>query len=324
MAFATAVNPTFADYRTALRNALTGAGFVETALSGSSEFGYTLGTSGHNVAIKMDPNIIEAVPFSGTVNSGAAWTAQNGTVVSAGTAARQVRQNPLAANMTNYWIFSDVITADEVVYVHAVCEVSPGVFSHFMVGVLNKTGSYTGGAYVQSTYVDDGGSTRNEMVMPFGANVYNQRSTYVSLIGNILNSDDTAISNGEDFLRSNCGFNHYGWDTQSFGNGEAVLVQDLYTAGTNTQNGLTPLLPLYARMQVDAVNDYLMLLGTPYDVRLINLRHFQGGDTLTIGADTWHLFPLWTKGANHLFAPVDGSGDVTDSGYFGLAYKQIP
>lgn len=324
MAFATAVNPTFADYRTALRNALTGVGFVETALSGSSEFGYTLGTSGHNVAIKMDPNVVQAVPFSGVVNSGAAWTAQNGTVVSAASVDRQVRQNPLAANMTNYWIFSDEIVTDEVVYVHAVCEVSPGVFSHFMVGVLNKTGSYTGGAYVQSTYIDDAGSSRNEMAMPFGTQVSTQRSTYVSLIGNTLNSVDSAIANGEDFLRSNCGFLDYTWNTDSFGNDEAVLAQDLYTAGTNTQNGLTPLLPLYARMEVDAADDYLMLLGTPYDVRLINIRHFQGGDTITIGADTWYLFPLWTKGGNHPFAPVDGSGDSTDSGYFGLAYKQIP
>lgn len=327
MAFTTMVNPTFSDYRTALRNALTGVGFTETALSGSNEFGYTLAATGHNFAIKMDPNIIQALPFSGAVAGGSAWTAQSGTVTSPTTAGNQVRQNPLAANMTNYWIFSRVVSAGTVVYVHAVCEVTPGVFSHFMAGVLDKSGSYAGGAYCQATFISDTATLRNrtENAIPFQCGqVSTQRSTYVSMIGSTLTSSDAgAKSNVENYLKSANGDMHVGWAPISFGNAEDSITIDLFTMGVNTQNGLTPLIPIYSKIPIGT--SHFNFLGSVHDARWVNIQYFVGGNTLTLGSDTWYLFPLWVKGAGMPLQPGLSLGeDITDTGWFGLAYKEIP
>ena len=65
-----------------------------------------------------------------------------------------------------------------------------------------------------------------------------------------------------------------------------------------------------------------MLLGTVPDARYAPVEGFAASaEEITIGADTWHLFPFLKAGSNML--PLY-SGDVVDSGLLGVAYKEVP
>ena len=56
------------------------------------------------------------------------------------------------------------------------------------------------------------------------------------------------------------------------------------------------------------------------DIRLVNIRDYSPGDTVTLCGDTWHTFPVARKGD-----PVTGRTPNTDgnSGWYGIAYKEI-
>ncbi|MDX1488564.1 MAG: hypothetical protein R3268_10210, partial [Acidiferrobacterales bacterium] len=75
---------------------------------------------------------------------------------------------------------------------------------------------------------------------------------------------------------------------------------------------LIPLYPLnvYYRPPSPSTDIY-PLLQMP-DVRGINIRHYVGGDEITVGADTWTVFPTREKGQG-----------TNATAYQGIAYKKV-
>jgi hypothetical protein len=65
----------------------------------------------------------------------------------------------------------------------------------------------------------------------------------------------------------------------------------------------------------DRSDDSARFLGWMKDVRGVNMKYFTAGDEITVGSDTWVIFPSYTKGA---------TGATTNTSmHQGIAYKKV-
>src|SRR5690606_5388829 len=84
----------------------------------------------------------------------------------------------------------------------------------------------------------------------------------------------------------------------------------------NSGDGFVPLagVPIFYR-DVTPNPDNLYLMGWMPDVRTLNRRNFNPKDEITVGVDTWKIFPHVRK---------QNTGDQNESENLGVAYKKIP
>jgi len=82
-------------------------------------------------------------------------------------------------------------------------------------------------------------------------------------------------------------------------------------------NGRTPLQTPYVQVSTDGVH---VPYGTPPNVRYINMEFFEAGDELTIGSDTWKVFPVIRRGPSkgYMNPPTEPSDEFSDN--YGIAY----
>ena len=64
----------------------------------------------------------------------------------------------------------------------------------------------------------------------------------------------------------------------------------------------------------DPNNDRVYLLGYLPNVRGLNIRNFTPGQEVTVGSDTWVMFPLSSKTESFV---------VNRSGFSGIAHKKV-
>lgn len=208
-------------------------------------------------------------------------------------------------------------------YLHVVVEVSSNIFTHFGMGELDKVGDgWTGGEYAyghrrtgselgtNSTTLLDGYQSTTNNQDPFKTatirctGMPNQRagSKWGVVSGQARGSLST-LSTDVD------GDQRYG-------------VQGGFRAGPFTTpwgvvaaNRSTGLVPMYSMplFWFDDLNDHLYLMGWHADVRGMNIRGFAAKEEITIGSDTWVIFPMAQR-------------DIVDSqatAYSGIAYKKV-
>jgi hypothetical protein len=72
-----------------------------------------------------------------------------------------------------------------------------------------------------------------------------------------------------------------------------TLLTYWMTRSPNFYNSIAPLAPCYV-LCLRASNNYCVL-GIPQSLRLINPQYYDPGDELTLGSDTWMIFPCHAK-----------------------------
>ncbi len=219
-------------------------------------------------------------------------------------------------------------------YVHIVVETAADVFAHFGFGVLNKFNDWTGGEYcygqkfqggtnntvamqARSTTLLDGYSTGTspDAMQFYVATVHceGMTDTPTSGLWAIVSANQSTIGNDRQgtprariqFLggfRAGANGTPFGdfIGTITLGHVPTYPIVcyhwDRDISGSSTQSGS------------------IAIMGAMKDVRGVNMRNFLAGDTVTIGSDTWHLFPSrkrWATGALN-----------ETSAYQGIMYKE--
>lgn len=203
-------------------------------------------------------------------------------------------------------------------YIHIVVERTTDIFRHFGFGSITKFGDWTGGEYcygmhqqsgspidAASCYLADGlmstagnrerSSTLHAEGLPgqSGSSKWGEISGFSS-----APSNDTA---GNSRILVNGGFR-----------GSPVARQfGLFAAGNSS--GLIPTYPIALWYQRLATSD-VYFLGTLPDVRGVNIGLFVAKQEITIGSDTWIIFP----------AALKTTTSVTDrTRHMGIAYKKV-
>lgn len=222
----------------------------------------------------------------------------------------------------NYWFFEK---DSGPAYVHVVVEFTTDKFAHFGFGSVTKIGDWAGGEYCYgnvhtgnsellgtSTWILDGRFDSLTSV--------NERMAATMRMTGIPNQPASSVWAQVWGLDNNV-------PGDSAANPKAIVFGGYRSgpfathlgmfSGSNT-TGLVPQYPIalwFADGDVGApAGTIVHQLGYMPDVRGTNLRNFAAGDTVVIGADTWHLFPARLRDIN----AVAGA-----TGYAGIAYKKV-
>ncbi len=237
------------------------------------------------------------------------------------------RHAPITDTPQFLWCFED----DD--YFHAVVQVDDDDFVHFGAGNLIKYNDWVGGEYVyghkQNSVVtssqavqgntsilmdgfsfDAGGDNNME---EYAATVHCESFTnqpasglYAVCLGNQasgnLGDDRQTVPVGR--LHFNGGFRG--------GMFPAMMGQ---FAGT-FQRGLVPIYPIVIN-HWNRTTDNIAPLGEMPDIGGVSIRNFSPGQEVTVGADTWNVFPSARK------ARADTEAGAGFSQYQGIAYRQV-
>lgn len=208
-------------------------------------------------------------------------------------------------------------------YIHVVIEVDSGRFRHFGFGNLIKLGTWTGGEYsyghtwAQSASVIDLPASTSHSVGLEGL----QSATSISAT---LHIEDFADQTGDEkwalFSVSTepAGTDRAGEDRKCVVGGWRGSFWGRWLAwiSYSSPNAYKPFVPIpvvyYDRA---AAPDTWRWIGEQPDVAVMNMRAFTAGQEVTIGGDTWMVFPLVRK----QYLQVD----TEESWMAGMAYKKI-
>lgn len=226
-------------------------------------------------------------------------------------------------------------------YIHGVAQLGAREWRHFHFGKMpqaNKYGTFVGGTYCYADWWD---KSATEITDPSSAGhqglcgAYGDNAVGRFHKGGFFHCEGltagikwhgrqfaTATSQSESVGKSvgnvnNSGYligTHYTLGAQrSFSGGLGSALQASLIART------VPLIPVTISIRTNFLGNVgQAVVGTLPDVFYVNMREFAAGETITIGSDSYVVFPYTN---NDIVNTVNGD---PYSGYLGLAYKIIP
>jgi len=210
--------------------------------------------------------------------------------------------NSGAGPYTGYHFFS---TTGAAAYLHVVIEKSAGIFAHFQGGALNAIGSAAPCVYIQATswqyssgyasYPDIGGNN-----MPWS---YSYPQGWVGV---------TVDSTFRWFKPGSSSPARAVWPHQANG-----LAFNGMQRSPNVFNGLAAFFPIQNFVERAAGNLWAYVGDAP-DIRLVNMKNNNPKDEITIGSDTWKIFPMIANNPN---TTIYGSTSPS-SGNYALAFRK--
>jgi hypothetical protein len=221
-------------------------------------------------------------------NPGSAWNAQTGS-----SDVGSIEQRGVTNGMTGPFYAYHLFGGDG--EIHCVIEITSTEFSHINFGVMSKTYSGTGGHYItgtQAILADASGA-----FVPFHDNAVfyapMEYDYYYSGTPTLPNYIRTPLETGSDDSR-------YGY----------------FGASYSTIDGSTVLMPI--TIHFSRPDSYWSYLGYSTNARYVNLYALQSRQEITLGSETWKVFPLLAKSGTDL-----SSSPTVQSGYYGIAYKKV-
>lgn len=220
-----------------------------------------------------------------------------------------------------YWAYVDTD------YVHVVVErqsAGERQFVHFGFGVLSKIGSWTGGSYCYGWLYDTATGAGNRLsctVLLDGlaatdatSNMQNYVAT-VRLSGfrNQLASQWAVIQGANSTLGTDRAANARNRVVGGFRGGP--IARAFGRLQTQNQKGLMPGYPVMV-WYWNTTNNHVEPMGFQKDVRGVNMQFYSPADEITVGSDTWVVFP------SHIKYPGSGLA-AGSSGYQGIIYRKF-
>ena len=196
-------------------------------------------------------------------------------------------------------------------YIHCAFLCSSGSWNNLMLGELTKTNNFVGGTYAAGTNFDDNGTTNPQVNLPYSTvhsypfDCYGYNANYGkaggwSQVGALRPSDTHKWFAGRQKTPAGDQRQGNGYITNSWSSTTVNASTDNYTTqnalmprSNNTFNGLNIMHPLMVNIHYQ--DGYYTTLGNPQDVRLVNIKHLNPKDIITIGSDDWMVFPAKSK-----------------------------
>ena len=236
------------------------------------------------------------------VRGATGYTANNNRDSQPGQAGDYAQTNGLSGPFAAYYLFGSAT------YIHVVVEIVTNRFAHFAIGVLEKSGVYTGGEYAVNTYWTYGNTTYQHQPdapynsCPWDSWLLSPRSQWYRMdvdgaVNNWYQSYDSgdATSYPLGFMRGNS------------------LVARLFNRSPNYITGQSILPPSIIVGPRPAGGS--CIYGTVKDVRPVNITNLNPKQILYIGTDQWMIFPVIRKGYTTQYEPCSGN--------YGIAYRKV-
>lgn len=218
---------------------------------------------------------------------------------------------------TKIYMFADNSPAE---HVHVVIEATAGVFFHLSFGMLNKFGAYTGGTYFDASYWPHSSPASQTYTGHWNKAIFdytlNNAYSAGAVPGNVrIDIPADSLANNW-FVSSAAATNRiYSGLNGSAAAAVSPVLSTAYSRNSATFSGQVLLHPI----QVVAERDGGLWspVGEFPNVRVTNIERYNPADEITIGSDTWKLFPFVRKGSS--------ANTLTEaySGNRGYAYKKV-
>lgn len=235
-------------------------------------------------------------------SSGSAWTAQPGisSIIS--------QCNQLTGPFKTYYFFG---TGQ---YLHVVIETTTNIFKHFVMGLLNKNSTFTGGEYYDASFHNIAAGDTN----------YPNSSYHRYLFDGSNNASNTTTSGSVRVAADGYTWRPYR-DASSVTTDHVKgcvrtaysLTGSLFNCSINSFNQRTTLVPIL--LSAGRPSSLYSLVGSPPDIRQVKMDNLNPGQIITLGTDEWYVFPHIQKTAS----VNNYNSSVVSSGMYGYAYKKV-
>lgn len=170
-------------------------------------------------------------------------------------------------------------------YIYVAIEKQPGYYRHLVFGFMDKFGASLGGFFWDVSCVDEYFNTYADLVSSPLIHNNDYRSSNYARRGGLDCQDEAgapmwasfSVENGNDYNVCGMPFSEF-YDQHSHDPNEVTLR--------------TTLIPLTIYVKI-GVNFYPY--GSPPKLRYVNMAHYAAGDELTVGGETWKVFPVIRK-----------------------------
>lgn len=332
MAFINETTTSIADFITKLNTFLTGDGWTSDELNtAGGEWGISKGTvflqARWDTATPEYLGIYHSLGFISTATLPGNQTDDSGNGAISGTNSTLLTQRFawLSSAPIQYWAFTGSTN-----YFHVVVQrdTVPS-FVHFGAGLLNKIGDWTGGEYAYGT----------RQQFSFTTDVAIRTSSSHLMDGLAADADSQSMElfagtihlegfpNQEGGGSAKWGVAMGNQNVADLGVDRASVARDriqggfrggpiAYSFGRYLASPVFGLIPAYPILSW--YNDFsgglsdMYPLGFMPDIRGMNIDNFVGGNTTTIGSETWVLFPSFRKG--------ESGSLLNTTGHQGVAY----
>jgi hypothetical protein len=206
-------------------------------------------------------------------------------------------------------------------YIYVVVEVSSGVYRHFGFGNIKKFGTWTGGEFVYghilaSFALDDPDSSAHQFLLDgLASSVADMGTMHVEDLS-WQDVDEKWVVFGNT-ARANAGQDRAGEQRGVFiGTSRCGLAYYLSTMRYTEGTALKLITPVQVwDFNQAATPDTYAFMGEMVDVGIVNMHAFTPGQEITVGTDTWMVFP-WVRKRYE-------KDDEQESWNAGVAYKKV-
>lgn len=221
-----------------------------------------------------------------------------------------------------YWFFEDND------YIHVVVETASQQFVHFGFGILEKIGTWTGGAYSYGNRNDPAGGTSSLALRPLSSFLLDglagtSTPTTVRPFCSTIHMEGMPGAGGSSRWALAWAGGNANVGTDRAGNARlnvqggfrgGPVARAFGRMGNSIGSGLIPMYPINCYYDNPAADRWYPI-GYMKDVRGMNIRYYNGGDEITVGSDTWVVFPARYK---TIVSSTAGTRNL------GIAYRKVP
>lgn len=236
-----------------------------------------------------------------------------------GYAGSTAQTNLGAGPYTNVFMFSESLPSD---HVHVVIETAGGIFKHLSFGGLAKLGAWTGGTYFDASYWATAIS-QGYVWQPSSSGLFDtdRRSLAVTSRG-AIRCDIPADGQANTWATMYWSTAFHVLTGLSAGSalqidGRTRLTEQFYKRNAPPFSGQIALGTI--RADVTRPGGFYSPLGSFPNIRYLDMARFAPGQEITIGSDTWKVFPMIRKGAGVFNTP----GGTPYSDNHGYAFKKV-
>lgn len=219
----------------------------------------------------------------------------------------------------SYYFYTDTGAT----FVHVAVEKSAGEFRHFGFGNLDKFGDWntgSGGEYVYGHHVSALSSSTSDsssfLLDGSTQEVANRAYSATMRLSGLPDQGTEVYGNVWGDKGANDGTDSAGNERLKIAGGArgGPLAYGFGWAPPESSSGLSLFQPIscFYKNDVPAISR-VYLLGFQPDVRVVHLKYLAAKDTVTLGDQTWRVFPMVRR--------IEGSSEG-DTGFSGVAYLQ--
>ena len=198
---------------------------------------------------------------------------------------------------TKVYMFADNSPAE---HVHVVIEATAGVFFHLSFGLLDKFGTYTGGTYFDASYWPHTSPASQTYTGHWNKAIFDSTTAPGYTAGTLpfnvrVDIPADSLSNNWFAARSDA-TNKAVSGLNGSQPGPSPVLNTAYSRNSATFSGQILLHPIQVVVERDG--GLWSSVGEFPNVRVTNIERYNPADEITIGSDTWKLFPFVRKGSS--------------------------